>query len=62
MTLNGQFFEKIEWGIIHRPWKNNLHILFFIYLYAYMENTLNGEKSIKIAHISVNNSAKRKKL
>jgi hypothetical protein len=25
---------------------------------AYMENTLNGEKSIKIQHISVNNGTK----
>jgi hypothetical protein len=26
--------------------------------FAYMENTLNGEKSIKISHISVNNRTK----
>ncbi len=40
--------------------KNSFHLLFFSNLFkkysllsAYMENTLNGEKSIKIEHISV---------
>jgi hypothetical protein len=62
MTLNGQFIKKIEWDLIYWPRKNNLQILFFSnleknLLTAYMENTLNGEKSVKINHISVNNRA-----
>ncbi len=63
MTLKEQYFEKVEWGIIHRPWKNNLQILFFRYkfLSAYLENTQNGEKSIKILHILENNRIAWKK-
>ncbi len=34
------------------------HLSFKKFLSAYMENTLNGEKSIKIMHISVNNKTK----
>jgi hypothetical protein len=29
MTLKRQYFEKMEWGIIHWPWKNNLQIFIF---------------------------------
>ncbi len=29
MTLKGQYFEKIEWEIINRPWTNTFQILFF---------------------------------
>jgi hypothetical protein len=59
VTLKGQYLKKIEWAIIYLPKKNNLQILFFRnleknLLSAYMEKTLNGEKSIEIKHISVN--------
>jgi hypothetical protein len=63
VTLKGQYIKKIEWGIIlysvYLPRKNNLQILFFRnlekkLLSAYMDNTLNGEKSDEIKHISVN--------
>ncbi len=62
LSTRPDYYEKIEWKIIHRPLKNNLQILFFIYpfkkfLPAYMENMLNGEKSIKIMRISVNNKS-----
>ncbi len=59
-TLKGQIFSKIKWGIICWPRKNNLQLFFFKNLLkkkilsAYMEITLNGEKCIKIEHISVN--------
>jgi hypothetical protein len=60
VTLQGQFIIKIEWDIIYSPSKNNVQVLFFNnleknLLSAYMENSLNGEKSDKIKHISVNN-------
>jgi hypothetical protein len=46
--------------IIYWPRKNKLQILFFNnleknLLSAYMENTPDGEKSVKIKHILVNN-------
>jgi hypothetical protein len=43
MTLKGQYFKKIEWGL-------------YTALSACIENTLKGDKSIKILHISVNNT------
>jgi hypothetical protein len=47
-------------GHYNCPRKNNFQILFFCkleknLLSAYMENTLNREKSVKIKHISVKN-------
>jgi hypothetical protein len=52
-AFKGTVFEKIEWGIINWPKKNNLQILFFRNLEKKisslcMENTLNGEKVIKL--------------
>jgi hypothetical protein len=48
-------YWKIEWGIIYWPGKKSLQILFSEILKkvfsAYMENTLNGEKSVEIKHI-----------
>ncbi len=52
MTLKGQYIENIELGIIN--WPRNLQFKFFRnleknYLCAYMENTLNGGKVMKIS-------------
>jgi hypothetical protein len=58
--LKGTVNQKIEWGIIYLPGKNNFQILFFRnleeknLLSANMKNALNGEKSKEIKHISVN--------
>ncbi len=59
LTKPGDFdFKKTEWAIIYLARKNNLKIKFSEILKkllsAYKENTLNGEKSIEIMHISVN--------
>jgi len=60
VTLKGHYIEKIEYGIIYLRRKNDWQILFFRnlekkkLLSAYMENMLNGEKSIDIKQISVN--------
>jgi hypothetical protein len=57
--FKGTVYKKIEWDIIHWPRKNKL--IFFLsnleknWLSAYMDNKLNGEKSVKIQHILVNN-------
>ncbi len=59
MTLKGHYIEKIELGPIYWPRKNNLQVFFFLpnleqnQLSAYMENTLNGEKSIEMKRVSV---------
>jgi hypothetical protein len=50
-TLKGQYLEQIEYGLYTGP-KYNLQSKIFDYLLkkllsAYMDNTLNGEKSIK---------------
>jgi hypothetical protein len=60
VTLKGRFVNKVEWDIIYWARTNNLQIEFFINLekkfaLCVYENTLNGEKSVKIKHISVNN-------
>jgi hypothetical protein len=60
MPGKGKVYQKIQWDIIYWHRKNNFQILFFSNLEknelsAYMENTLNYEKSVKIKHISVNN-------
>ncbi len=54
MTLKGQYIENIELEIINWPRKSNLQIKFFRnleknYLCAYVENTLNSEKVMKIS-------------
>ncbi len=58
--MSGTVYQKNGWDIIYWPIKIHVQILFFSnieknLLSAYMENTLNGEKSVKIKHISVNN-------
>jgi hypothetical protein len=42
--LKGQYFKKIEWGVI------------CLLLYAYKENTLNGEINTKNVYISASNN------
>ncbi len=65
LTIPGDFkgtvlyIKKIEWGIIYLPRKKTTRKFYFLeilkknLLSAYMENTLNGEKSNEIKHISV---------
>ncbi len=58
--FKGTVYQKIWMGHYNCPRKNNLQILFFCkleknLLSTYMENTPNGEKSVKIKHISVKN-------
>jgi hypothetical protein len=65
-TLKGQCFKKIEWGVICLRRVNNLQYFFWLslkqkLLYAYMENTLNGETSTESVYISVINNTNFKK-
>jgi hypothetical protein len=56
-NFKGKVFTKIAWDILY--WPRTTKKFYFsaklkkILLSAYMENTLNGEKSVKIKHISV---------
>ncbi len=65
-TSKGQCFEKIEWGVIYLPRKFTKFIFWLSLkqklLYAYMENTLNGEISTVSVYISVNNNTNLKKI
>jgi hypothetical protein len=59
--FKGTFYQK-NGTLYTGPRKNNLQILFFSkieknLLSAYMENTLNGKKSVEMKYISVNTRA-----
>ncbi len=64
LHFNGTVFWKIEWEIIFRPRMNFYFSVIFNnkLLSACIENTLNGEKNIKILYISANNRTTLDKL
>jgi hypothetical protein len=62
----GQYFQKIEWGVICLGSEQFTIFIFWLslkqkLLYAYTENTLNGEISTESVYISVNNNTNSKK-
>ncbi len=63
MTVKGQYYEKgLYVGLRRTTYKCNFQLLKKILLCAYMEDTENEEKSVKISHISVNNRTILEKL
>jgi hypothetical protein len=62
MTLKGQYFEKIEWKIIHKPRKNNLQFNFSVILKKFAFCVYGRKKCYKFAYLGYKDNTVRKTL